>query len=233
MTQDRPTGDPVPGPQPARDGRHDDLADRIAAALRTREPDDATTAALAQRIAARVEAAGGRSGVVTPFARRAGTIAVTGVVASALGVVGAGAAAASDPYTDFAAAVDGLARAVGVEWSAMPAGYTREQHDAFWDAGFSTEDQLELAELWSLDTIEVKARAGQMVLDGERLPFEPGTRTTPKPSAEEIAASQAFIDSGHTSEDLAALSALWNVDEMEAKVRAGKILLVGKPLPLP
>ncbi|MGW2093669.1 hypothetical protein [Promicromonospora sukumoe] len=217
MTQDRP----------------DDLADRIAAALRSREPDDATTAALAQRIAARVEAAGGRSGVVTPFARRAGTIAVTGVVASALGVVGAGAAAASDPYTDFAAAVDGLARAVGVEWSAMPAGYTREQHDAFWDAGFSTEDQMELAELWSLDTVEVKARAGQMVLDGERLPFEPGTHTTPEPSAEELAALQAFIDSGYTSEDLAALSALWNVDEMEAKARAGKILLVGKPLPLP
>jgi hypothetical protein len=29
------------------------------------------------------------------------------------------------------------------------------------------------------------------------------------------------------------LSALWNVDEMEAKARAGNILLAGKPLPLP
>ncbi|MEV0894618.1 hypothetical protein [Promicromonospora sp. MEB111] len=233
MTQDRRTGTPVPGPRPGGDDRHDDLAERIAAALRSREPDAADTAAVALRIAARIEAADARSGLVTPFARRAGTIAVTGVVASALGMVGAGATAAANPYTDFAAAVDGVAHAVGVDWSSMPDGYTREQHDAFWDAGYSAEDQVELAELWSVDIIEVKARAGQMVLDGERLPFKPGTHTTSQPSAEEIASSQAFIDSGYTSEDLAALSALWNVDEMEAKVRAGEILLAGKPLPLP
>ncbi len=229
MTQDRPTGDPVPGPHP----EGDDLTDRIAAALRSREPDDATTAAVARRIAAAVEAADGRSVVLTPFTRRAGTIAITGVVASTLGVVGAGAAAASNPYTEFAVAVDGVARAVGVEWSAMPAGYTREQHDAFWDAGFTGQDQTELAELWSLDTIEVKARAGQMLLDGERLPFEPGTHAVAGPSAEEVAANQVFIDAGYTPEDLAALTALWQVDEAEAKERAGKILLAGEELPLP
>ncbi|MFD7024436.1 hypothetical protein [Promicromonospora sukumoe] len=233
MTQDRFTGPSVPGPGPEGDHRHDDLAEHIAAALRSREPDAATTAALAQRIASRVEAAGGRRWVVTPFARRAGTVAISGVVASALGVVGAGAAAAANPYTEFAAAVDGVARAVGVEWSAMPDGYTREQHDAYWEAGFSAEDQTALEELWSLDTVEVKARAGQMVLDGERLPFEPGTHTTAGPTAEDLAASQAFIDAGYTAEDVTTLSNLWNLDEVEAKVRAGKILLVGKELPLP
>jgi hypothetical protein len=233
MTQDRAAGAAVPGPRPGGDDRHDDLTERLTAALRSREPDAADTAAVALRIAERIAAADSQGGVVTPFARRAGTIAITGVVASALGVVGAGAAAAANPYTDFAAAVDGVAHAVGVDWSSMPDGFTREQYDAFWGAGYTAEDQMELAELWSLDTIEVKARAGQMVLDGEQLPFEPGAHTTPTLSAEEIAASQAFIDSGHTSEDLAALSALWDVDEMEAKVRAGEILLVGKPLPLP
>jgi hypothetical protein len=234
MNQYRPTGTPVPGRRPEDDTERDDLTRRITDALRSREPDAADTAATARRIAAHVAAvADDRSDVVTPFARRTGRLVITGVVASSIVVAGTTAAAATNPYTGFAAAVEGVVQAVGVDWSAMPAGLTREQYDAFWDVGYSSEDQMELAELWSLDTVEVKARAGQMVLDGERLPFKPGTHTAPGSSAEDVAASQAFIDSGYTHKDLAALSDLWNVDEMEAKVRAGNLLLVGKPLPLP
>ena len=159
MTKDRPAGAPAPGPRPGGSYQHDDLAELVAAALRSREPDAADTAATARRIAAHIEAAdvaaadvaaaAGRSGVVTPFVRRAGTIAVTGVVVSALGVVGAGAAAAANPFSGFAAAVDGVAQAVGVEWSAMPEGYTREQHDAFWAAEYTAGDLEALCDLWT------------------------------------------------------------------------------------
>jgi len=235
MTSHRPTGAPEPGPRPEGDVEHDRLAEAVADALRSREPDAAYTAATAHLIAARVTAtAAGRSGVVAPLVRRAGTVAVTGVVVSALGVAGAAAAAAANPYTEFAAVVDGVVQAVGIDWSSMPDGYTREQYEAFWGAGYSAEDQEALQELWSLDHTEAKARAGQKLLDGERLPFEPGGHTTPElQEEEEQAATDAFIDAGYSHEEARALSALWGTDFVESKVRAGKMLLDGKQLPLP
>jgi hypothetical protein len=238
MNHDRPTGTPVPGPRPEgdtwHDAQHDALAGQIVAALRSREPAAADTAAMTQRIAARVGAAAdGRSGAATPFVRRAGLIAVTGVVASALGVVGAATAAAANPYTEFAATVDGIAHAVGVDWSSMPDGYTREQYEAFWGAEYSGEDLIELQALWSLDETETKARVGQMILDGKELPLEPGEYTAPELSAAEQAATRAFVDSGYTTDDVEALSDLWETGFIEAKVRAGQMLLDGETPPLP
>jgi hypothetical protein len=234
MTQDRPTGAPVPGPRPGGDDQHDDLAERVAAALRSREPDAADTMATARRIADRIAAADSRRGVVTPFARRAGTIAVTGVVVSALGAAGAGAAAAADPYSEFAAAVDGFAQAVGVEWSSMPHGYTREQHDAFWGAEYTAGDLDTLSDLWDVGYLETKARAGQMILDGETLPVEAGA-SGPDPEVHSLdpAAQDAFREAGYTVEDAERLAELWQVDMYEAKARAADMLLDGKTPPLP
>lgn len=232
MTKDRPAGAPAPGPRPEGSGRRDDLAELVAAALRSREPDAAATAATAQRIAARIEAADDRGAVVTPFARRAGTIVVTGVVASALGVVGAGAAAAANPFSGFAVAVDGVAQAVGVEWSAMPDGYTREQHDAFWGAEYTAEDLEALRDLWNVDALEAKARAGQMILDGETVPVAPSgpVEDVPYPGPEE---QDALREAGVTWEDAQQLAELWEVGTYEAKARAGDMLLRGEELPLP
>lgn len=232
MTKDRPAGTPAPGPRPEGSVRRDDLAELVAAALRSREPDAAATAATAQRIAVQIEAADDRGGVVTPFARRAGTIAITGVVASALGVVGAGAAAAANPFSGFAVAVDGVAQAVGVEWSAMPDGYTREQHDAFWGAEYSAEDLEALCELWNVDALEAKARAGQMILDGEAVPVAPSdpVEDVPYPGPE---AQDALREAGVTFEDAQQLAELWEVGTYEAKARAGDMLLRGEALPLP
>lgn len=232
MTKDRPAGTPAPGPRPEGSDRHDDLTELVAAALRSREPDAAATAATAQRIAARIEAADDRGAVVTPFARRAGTIAVTGVIASALGVVGAGAAAAANPFSGFAVAVDGVARAVGVEWSAMPDGYTREQHDAFWGAEYSAGDLEELCDLWNVDALEAKARAGQMILDGETVPVAPSGPVEDVPYLE-LDAQEALLEAGITYEDAEQLAELWQIDPVEAKVRAGDMLLRGEELPLP
>ncbi|MFD6139407.1 hypothetical protein [Promicromonospora sp. NPDC060271] len=234
MTKDRPAGTPAPGPRPGGSDQHDDLTELVAAALRSREPDAAATAATARRIAARVEAAEDRSGVVTPFARRAGTIAVTGVVASALGVVGAGAAAAANPYSGFAVAVDGVAQAVGVEWSAMPDGYTREQHDAFWGAEYTAGDLETLRELWNVDALAAKARAGQMILDGETVPVAPGASgpVEETPYLEQDA-QDALREAGITFEDAEQLAELWQIGTYEAKARAGDKLLRGEELPLP
>lgn len=234
MTQDRPTGAPVPGPRPGGDDRHDDLAERIAAALRSREPDAADTAAVALRIAARIEAADARSGVVTPFARRAGTVAITGVVASALGMVGAGAAAAANPYTDFAAAVDGVAHAVGVDWTSMPDGFTRDQYDAFWGAGYTAEDLEALRGLWRTDALEAKARAGQMVLDGETVPVAPGA-AGPGESAYPVGVDDIEVlrKAGYTFEDAERLAELWKTDVYEAKARAADMVRDGETPPPP
>lgn len=231
MTKDRPAGTPASGPRPEGSDQHDAVAELVAAALRSREPDAAATAATAQRIAARIEAADDRGGVVTPFARRAGTIAITGVVASALGVVGAGAAAAANPFSGFAVAVDGVAQAVGVEWSAMPDGYTREQHDAFW-AEYSSGDLEELRDLWNVDALEAKARAGQMILDGETPPVAPGSPDEDVPYLA-VDAQEALTEAGITSDDTRQLAKLWQIGTYEAKVRAGDMLLRGEELPLP
>ena len=224
---------PIPAPRPEHEVEHDELTARIAFALRSREPSPAQTAATTDQIAARLAAAAGdRSAVVTPFGRRAGRVVVTGLVTSTIVAVGAGAAAAANPYTGFAVAVEGVAHAVGVEWSAMPSGYTREQYEAFWDAGYTAEDVTALGDLWQTDATSTKANAGQMILDGDPLPFAPGTHTSPGASAEEQAARAEFWAAGYTVEDAAALSALWNTDPLETKARAGQLLLEGEALPV-
>jgi hypothetical protein len=241
MNQHRPDRPPVPGHRPPAETEHDQLAEQIGAALRAREPDAAATAATAQRIAATIGAAAhgdaaadGRSGVVTPFVRRAGAVALTGVVASALGVVGAGAAAAANPYTGFAAAVDGVAEAVGVGWSSMPSGYTREQYEAFWGAEYTANDIDALTELWQVDSTGAKARAGQMILDGETVPVAPGTtQDATEESTMSPEAQDAYREAGYTWEDAEQLAELWQVDVLEAKGRAGEMLLDGEKPPLP
>lgn len=51
--------------------------------------------------------------------------------------------------------------------------YTQEQFDAFWGAGYTIEDVEALNTLWQSDYIETKARAGQMILDGQTPPVAP------------------------------------------------------------
>jgi aryl-alcohol dehydrogenase-like predicted oxidoreductase len=165
---------------------------------------------------------------------RSKTIRLTaiGLAATTLCVGGAGLAAAANPSSSFGQAVGTAAHAAGVDWSDMPEGYTQAQYEAFWGAGYSPEDQEALEELWSLESTEAKARAGQMILDGEQLPFEPGTHTTPELPADEQTAIDAFFDAGYTVEDVATLNDLWDTDNVETKSRAGQMLLDGEELPI-
>ncbi|QTE31177.1 hypothetical protein [Pengzhenrongella sicca] len=171
--------------------------------------------------------------------RRRRLLAV-GVVAASLSAVGAGAAtAAANPYSGAARAVESVAQAVGIDWSAMPDGYTREQYEAFWDAGYTTADVDELSALWSTDATETKARAGQLLLDGADVPIAPGSVETFAPesgadgaSADAQAQLDAFWAAGYTVDDLQQLSTLWNSDATETKARAGQLLLDGQTPPV-
>ncbi|GAA4720123.1 hypothetical protein APR04_003555 [Promicromonospora umidemergens] len=159
-------------------------------------------------------------------------ITAIGVAATGLCVAGAGLAAAANPTSSFGQAVGTTVNAVGVDWSDMPAGYTQAQYEAFWGAEYSGEDLVELQEIWSLEETETKSRAGQMILDGEELPFAPGTHTTPELPANESEAILAFLDAGYSGGDVEELSALWNTEYVETKARAGQMVLDGEELPL-
>ena len=241
----RATGDPRPA-DPSPDPRHDlghtstedELARRITRALRSREHLQPDAALVAASLAVELRAAAHRSpaGAVG----RSGRLVVAGVVTSALAVGGAGAAAAANPYSDVARAVEGVAQAVGIEWSAMPDGYTREQYEAFWGAGYTVEDVEALGALWSTEPIETKARAGQMLLDGTPPPVvahpapagtddDAPALTTPEYTQEQY---DAFWGAGYTAEDVAALNELWDSEFTETKARAGQMILDGQEPPI-
>jgi hypothetical protein len=194
-------------------------------------------------VAARVEALlAQQPSPVRTLTRRGTKVVAVGVVTGALAVAGAGAAAAANPYSGVARTVEEVAHAVGIEWSAMPDGYTRAQYEAFW-AAYTVDDMEELSALWSTDAVETKARAGQMLLDGLEPPVAPSVVPSAGPSAgpsvgegrstdDQQARYDAFWDAGYTVEDLDALADLWSSDPSETKARAGQLLLDGQTLPV-
>ena len=110
----------------------------------------------------------------TPAARRSRRrLVAVGVLAAGLSVAGSGAAFAVAPNSAVGKAVAGALHEAGVDWSSMPEGYTQAQYEAFWGAGYTPEDVEALGALWSTDTTDTKAKAGQMLIDGEALPIAP------------------------------------------------------------
>ena len=206
---------------------HDDeLVARITRALHSRESDQPDVAVVAARL--RAELAHPSEATVTTLVRRGGKAVAAGAVISVLAVGGAGAAAAANPYSGVARVVEGVAQSVGIDWSAMPDGYTREQYEAFWGAGYTGEDVSALSDLWNLDATEAKARAGQLILDGAPPPVAPaGTE-----QAQVEDQYEAFWGAGYTHADLIELTELWHTDQLEAKARAGRMIQDGEALPL-
>ncbi|MGY4642901.1 hypothetical protein [Cellulomonas sp. URHB0016] len=52
---------------------------------------------------------------------------------------------------------------------------TEAELAAFWDAGYTVDDMAALSGIWHMEAIETKARAGQMLLDGQTPPVAPGS----------------------------------------------------------
>ena len=207
----------------------DELVARITRALHSRDAMQPDPAVVAARI--RAELAHTPEATVSTFARRGGRLVAAGVVTSALAVAGAGAAAAANPYSDVARVVEGVVQSVGIDWSAMPDGYTREQYEAFWGAGYAAEDVEALGELWHTDATETKARAGQLLLDGQTPPVAPGA-TAEVPTDQTLTEYDAFWHAGYTAQDAAELGRLWNLDQLESKARAGRMILDGEAPPI-
>ena len=118
-------------------------------------------------------------------------------------------------------------------------------YDAFWTAGYTYDDAVALADLWQVDVLATKAKAGHLLLDGDTLPIPPGTAPSSDPTATGCAARsdsglveytdaqyEAFWGAGYTESDLEELSILWNTGCIETKSQAGQLLLDGKPVPV-
>jgi len=71
--------------------------------------------------------------------------------------------------SDAAAQGEGAADDAGADASTV----TPAQADAFWGAGYTDADAQALGALWSSGYVETKARAGQMILDGQTPPVAP------------------------------------------------------------
>jgi len=228
---DVPQGPFTGTPRSPRPGQPDDaaLSDRIDRALRSRETAVPDAAVVAARIEELLAARPSRA-----TARRGTKIVVAGVVTSTLAVVGAGAAAAADPYSNVARVVENAVQAMGVDWSPLPDGFTRVQWEAFSTSGYSAADVDRLGELWSTELIETKAVIGQKILDGEPLPAPTPDPAFPPPNDPDTLAAAAFWGAGYSGDDLQAIARLWQTDDTwEAKVSAGEKILAGEALPFP
>lgn len=162
-------------------------------------------------------------------------VVAIGVLAAGLGVAGTGVAVAAAPTSALSRSVTQILQSAGVDWSTMPDGYTPEQYQAFWGAGYTPENVEQLGTLWNLGTTETKARAGQLILDGQPVPVSPGgAESTGDGGAATPDESQldAFWAAGYTVEDAVALAEVWHTELGETKARAGQMLLDGQTPPV-
>ncbi|HVY10087.1 MAG TPA: hypothetical protein VHB18_08080 [Mycobacteriales bacterium] len=106
---------------------------------------------------------------------------------------------------------------------------------AFWNAGYDSEDATRLAQIWhETDISQVKVEAGQKLEKGEQLPIQPsgGNEGVPPATNADVAAAQAFFDAGYTYDDALQLAGIWNVGTYQAKVAGGHQLEKGATLPI-
>ncbi len=92
-------------------------------------------------------------------------------------------------------------------------------YQAFWDAGYSFDQLMLLANEWNVSQFDAKARAGRAILAGDRSSFESVLNRH--------AAYDAWLDAGYNFEEVQILADAWNVSYFDAKARAGRAILAG------
>ncbi|GAB1646542.1 hypothetical protein [Krasilnikovia sp. MM14-A1259] len=111
---------------------------------------------------------------------------------------------------------------------------TQRYLDKYFSAGYDLSEAQKLAKLWNMkddDLLDVKAKAGRLLLAGESLPVKPPNVDTG--STREERAVNEFFRAGYTIKDAAKLSKIWHTkDAYAAKVRGGEKLLAGHSLPI-
>ncbi|GLY97626.1 hypothetical protein [Actinoplanes sp. NBRC 103695] len=107
--------------------------------------------------------------------------------------------------------------------------------DKYFASGYDLNEGRKLAKLWKMEDkelIQVKAIAGQKLLDGEKLPVKPGSPPVEQSDAESKQVAK-FFEEGYDYDDAAKLAKLWKKPTpYDAKVEGGKRLLAGQTLPV-
>jgi hypothetical protein len=128
--------------------------------------------------------------------------------------------------------------ALPVTPSGTPETPQEKAQTAFFTAGYDYNDAVTLGNLWhETDLAQVKAEAGQKLLDGQTLPIAP---TGPSASAassptvpDQAPALAAFFAAGYDYNDAVTLGNLWHeTDLAQVKADAGQKLLAGQTLPI-
>ncbi|MEV6632976.1 hypothetical protein AB0M54_19730 [Actinoplanes sp. NPDC051470] len=103
----------------------------------------------------------------------------------------------------------------------------------YFDEGYGLDDGEKLAKIWKTDITAAKTRAGQMLLDGKKLPIKPPVAPPGLPSTAQEAQAEAFFDKGYDFDDAERLARLWKLPTpWDAKVAAGKKIMAGETLPI-
>lgn len=178
--------------------------------------------------------------------RRRGAQAAGGAVLSAgliAGVANLPAILPAGPQTVPVAGLPAAAPATAAPDPSAAEKELMEQWDAFFGAGYSYNEAVELAKLWRMSPENigaVKAEAGRRLLAGETLPVrpdptaEPSAEPTdePTPDPEVDKRLDAYFRAGYDWDDAVELAKLWKLDDpSDAKIEGGKRLLAGEKLP--
>jgi hypothetical protein len=100
---------------------------------------------------------------------------------------------------------------------------------AYFNAGYDYTNAQQLASAWHETNLEqVKAQAGQKLLDGESLPVQPSGQPAPPTDS----AVNTFFADGYDYNDAVKLASIWNVSTYHAKVEGGRKLQTGETLPI-
>lgn len=106
--------------------------------------------------------------------------------------------------------------------------------DAYFEAGYNFDDAVKLAKIWKLkDISEVKATAGQRLLDGKKVPIEPSGSGESHQSEAESNQVGAFFAEGYDYNDAVQLAKIWKLKTpYDAKIAGGEKILAGETLPI-
>jgi hypothetical protein len=158
-----------------------------------------------------------------------GAVLGAGLVAGGIALPGRAGHAASGSVARVNAAGDPSSSAT------PPAANQAQDLAAYFAAGYDYNDAVQLAQLWNESASasgigQVKAEAGQKLLEGQKLPIPPSST----PESAEPQSVAAFFAAGYTYNDAVTLAGIWKeTDTYKVKGQAGQKLLDGQKLPIP
>jgi hypothetical protein len=142
-----------------------------------------------------------------------GAVLASGLVAGGIALPGRVGPSHGDNVVSLAAAGSGASAA-----PSTPDYSQAEEFNAYFAAGFDYKNAVQLGQLWNISDIQqVKADAGQKLLQGQTLPVTPD-QPAESPVDKDVS---AFFAAGYTYNDAVTLSKLWHNSSYQAS-RVGR-----------